>query len=95
MFWQQSEICNFVYFLCENCWCLAVNEEGGGKTDSSILFRSVVREDGGMYQCLAVNEDEESQAAAQLVLGRLLPPVQNILQYFNFPEKKAFSQKKY
>jgi len=25
--------------------------------------------DGGMYQCLAVNEEEESQATAQLVLG--------------------------
>ena len=24
-----------------------------------------------MYQCLAVNEDEESQAAAQLVLGNI------------------------
>ena len=30
----------------------------------------MVSSDGGMYQCLAVNEDEESQATAQLVLGK-------------------------
>ena len=39
-----------------------------------LVCRSVVREDGGMYQCLAVNEDEESQAAAQLVLGNTVCP---------------------
>ncbi len=38
---------------------------------SSLLSRSVVSSDGGMYQCLAVNEDEESQATAQLVLGKI------------------------
>ena len=27
------------------------------------------RDDGGMYQCIAGNEEEESQGAAQLVLG--------------------------
>ena len=32
-------------------------------------LRDVGREDGGMYQCIAGNEEEESQAAAQLVLG--------------------------
>ena len=31
--------------------------------------RDVSRDDGGMYQCIAGNEEEESQGAAQLVLG--------------------------
>ena len=36
--------------------------------------RDVGREDGGMYQCIAGNEEEESQAAAQLVLGGEFTP---------------------
>ena len=37
--------------------------------DNGELLRDVGREDGGMYQCIAGNEEEESQAAAHLVLG--------------------------
>ena len=35
----------------------------------SVCFSSVDREDGGMYQCVAGNEEEESQGAGHLVLG--------------------------
>ncbi len=41
------------------------------REEVSLLSRNVVSSDGGMYQCLAVNEDEESQATAQLVLGKI------------------------
>ena len=40
----------------------------------SCYERDVGREDGGMYQCIAGNEEEESQAVAQLVLGGELTP---------------------
>jgi hypothetical protein len=41
---------------------------------ASLIIRDVSRDDGGMYQCIAGNEEQESQAAAQLVLGDV-PPV--------------------
>ena len=40
-----------------------------GKEVLIVVFSNVDSGDGGMYQCLAVNEDEESQAGAQMVLG--------------------------
>ncbi|XP_023335862.1 Down syndrome cell adhesion molecule-like protein Dscam2 [Eurytemora carolleeae] len=45
-------------------------------TPTTLTIRNVMSSDGGMYQCLAVNEEEESQATAQLVLGSQ-PPVFN------------------
>ena len=48
-----------------------------------VLSRDVKSTDGGMYQCLAVNEDEESQASAQIVLGNRS----------KVPDKQGFSLK--
>lgn len=39
------------------------------KSTSVLEIRSVAREDQGMYQCFASDFDEETQAAAQLLLG--------------------------
>ena len=36
---------------------------------TSLVIQGVSQEDVGMYQCVAGNEEEESQASAQLILG--------------------------
>ncbi len=54
---------------------LSVGPAGGGATHRvathrvALVIVSVQREDAGMYQCVATNEDQQTQAAAQLDLG--------------------------
>jgi len=49
---------------------------------TSLVIKDVTRDDSGMYQCVAGNEEEESQASAQLILGDV-PPV----FHFKFSEQ--------
>ena len=56
-----------VYWLKNGVTIIPNSKINPGTT--SLIIRSVGQEDCGMYQCVAGNEAEESQAPARLILG--------------------------
>ena len=56
-----------VYWLKNGAILIPSGKINPGTT--SLVIKDVTRSDSGMYQCVAGNEEEESQASAQLILG--------------------------